>query len=182
MVYSEKDFDFSKMSVPERIQLVQDLWDSVHDDVQAVGLTDDQRQEMRRRLKELDPAKSAEFLGKNCKSRSPPNDRRDRRLSPGGCRRHQESCRRWYCDIAPELALAFDASLAATVSHIERFPKMYAEVELGIRRVTLSRFPYQLFYHPGAATSVHVLGFYHSHTDPESTTAKIASRGRQPEH
>ena len=26
MVYSAKEFDFSKMSVPERIQLVQDLW------------------------------------------------------------------------------------------------------------------------------------------------------------
>jgi putative addiction module component (TIGR02574 family) len=54
MFYSAKDFDFSKMSVLERIQLVQDLWDSVHDDVQAVGLTDEQRQEMRRRLKELE--------------------------------------------------------------------------------------------------------------------------------
>jgi putative addiction module component (TIGR02574 family) len=53
MVHSVQDFDFSTMSVPERIQLVQDLWDSVHDDVQALGLTDEQRQEMRRRLKEL---------------------------------------------------------------------------------------------------------------------------------
>jgi putative addiction module component (TIGR02574 family) len=56
MVYSAKEFDFSKMSVPERIQLVQDLWDSVHDEVQAIGLTDEQRQEMRRRLKELESA------------------------------------------------------------------------------------------------------------------------------
>jgi putative addiction module component (TIGR02574 family) len=56
MVYSAKEFDFSKMSVPERIQLVQDLWDSVHDEVQAIGLTDEQRQEMRRRLNELDSA------------------------------------------------------------------------------------------------------------------------------
>lgn len=82
---------------------------------------------------------------------------------------------RWYRDIAPELALAFDASLAATVRHIERFPKMYAEVEVGIRRVTLSRFPYQIFYHPGDAC-VQVLGFYHSHSDPEMTTAKVATR------
>jgi putative addiction module component (TIGR02574 family) len=56
MVYSAKEFDFSKMSVPERIQLVQDLWDSVHDEVQATGLTDEQRQEMRRRLNELESA------------------------------------------------------------------------------------------------------------------------------
>jgi putative addiction module component (TIGR02574 family) len=56
MIYSAKEFDFSKMSVPERIQLVQDLWDSVHDEVQAIGLTDEQRQEMRRRLNELESA------------------------------------------------------------------------------------------------------------------------------
>lgn len=54
MVDPAQDFDFSKMSVTERIQLVQDLWDSVHEDVQALGVTDEQRQEMRRRLKELD--------------------------------------------------------------------------------------------------------------------------------
>lgn len=60
MVYSAREFDFSKMSVPERIQLVQDLWDSVHDEVQAIGLTDEQRQEMRRRLNELE---SAEIQG-----------------------------------------------------------------------------------------------------------------------
>lgn len=86
-----------------------------------------------------------------------------------------KACRRWYRDIAPELALAFDASLAETVEHIARFPKMYAEVETGIRRVTLSRFPYQLFYHRAAA-GVLVLGFYHSHADPQSASAKIAPR------
>ena len=86
-----------------------------------------------------------------------------------------KTCRRWYRDIAPELALAFDVSLAATVNHIGRFPKMYAEVEAGIRRVNLSRFPYQLFYHPGRS-SVQVVGFYHSHSDPQWTTAKIATR------
>lgn len=53
MVYSVEDFDFSKLSVPERIQLVQDLWESVHDDAQAIGLTEEQRQEIRRRLREL---------------------------------------------------------------------------------------------------------------------------------
>ena len=53
MVHSAQDFDFSKLSVPERIQLVQDLWDSVHDDAQTFGLTVEQREEIRRRLREL---------------------------------------------------------------------------------------------------------------------------------
>jgi putative addiction module component (TIGR02574 family) len=52
MVHSTKDFDFSKLSVPQRIQLAQDLWDSVHD-AEVPGFTPEQREELGRRLREL---------------------------------------------------------------------------------------------------------------------------------
>lgn len=42
--------DLLRLSVPERIQLVQDLWDSIAADESAVALTDAQRAELDRRL------------------------------------------------------------------------------------------------------------------------------------
>jgi putative addiction module component (TIGR02574 family) len=47
-----------KLSIPDRISLVQEIWDSIAITPQAVPLTDDQRQELDRRLRthEADPS------------------------------------------------------------------------------------------------------------------------------
>jgi len=42
--------DVLNLSVPERIQLVEDIWDSIAEVPEAVGLTDDQKAELDRRL------------------------------------------------------------------------------------------------------------------------------------
>ena len=42
--------DFSNLTVEERLQLIEDLWDSVADDPQAVPLTEAQVEELDRRL------------------------------------------------------------------------------------------------------------------------------------
>jgi putative addiction module component (TIGR02574 family) len=47
-------FDFSHLSASERLDLVQELWDSIHDDAQAVPLTAEQRAELDRRHAELE--------------------------------------------------------------------------------------------------------------------------------
>ena len=67
--------DFRKLSVAERIQLVEDIWDSLAvEGSEAVQLTDAQRQELQRRLKahEADPSSAipweqvrAELLQRN---------------------------------------------------------------------------------------------------------------------
>jgi putative addiction module component (TIGR02574 family) len=44
--------DFSHLTVAERIQLAQDLWDSVADAPEMLELTDAQRAELDRRLAE----------------------------------------------------------------------------------------------------------------------------------
>ncbi len=44
--------DLLQLSVSERIQLVEDLWDSVAADPENVPLTDAQKRELRRRLAE----------------------------------------------------------------------------------------------------------------------------------
>lgn len=47
-------FDFSGLTVAERIQLAEDLWDSVSDAPEVLELTDAQRAELDRRLAEHD--------------------------------------------------------------------------------------------------------------------------------
>ena len=42
--------DISDMTVEEKLQLIEDLWDSVADDPQAVPLTEAQAKELDRRL------------------------------------------------------------------------------------------------------------------------------------
>ena len=46
-------FDYRHLSLAERLQLVEDIWDSIADEVRrdpaALPLTDEQREELRRR-------------------------------------------------------------------------------------------------------------------------------------
>lgn len=43
-----------KLSVAERLELVEELWDSIADDDEALALTDEQREDLERRLAEAD--------------------------------------------------------------------------------------------------------------------------------
>lgn len=51
---SEPAFDFDALSIPERIQLVEDLWDSIAASAEEVPLTAAQREELDRRLDEFE--------------------------------------------------------------------------------------------------------------------------------
>jgi putative addiction module component (TIGR02574 family) len=50
---SKVEFDFSKLSVTERIQLAGELWDSIPESAD-ISLTDAQRAELDRRLEDLE--------------------------------------------------------------------------------------------------------------------------------
>ena len=50
---SKVEFDFSKLSVAERIQLAEELWDSIPESAD-ISLTDAQRAEIDRRLEDLE--------------------------------------------------------------------------------------------------------------------------------
>jgi putative addiction module component (TIGR02574 family) len=56
---STKVSDLLRLSEAERIQLAQDLWDSIPEHSAARSLTDDQRAELSRRLAEHDQDPSA---------------------------------------------------------------------------------------------------------------------------
>jgi putative addiction module component (TIGR02574 family) len=45
-----KALGIDQMSIPERLQLVEEIWDSIAADADAVPLTDAQRQDLERRL------------------------------------------------------------------------------------------------------------------------------------
>jgi putative addiction module component (TIGR02574 family) len=54
MSHTIKDFDYSHLSAAERILLAQELWDSVLEEAEAMPLTDTQRDELNRRLAQLE--------------------------------------------------------------------------------------------------------------------------------
>ncbi len=43
-----------KLTAAERLELVEELWDSIADDDEALALTDEQREDLERRLAEAD--------------------------------------------------------------------------------------------------------------------------------
>jgi putative addiction module component (TIGR02574 family) len=49
-----KSFDFSQLSSAERIHLVQDLWDSIHEEALASALTPEEQAELDRRHADLE--------------------------------------------------------------------------------------------------------------------------------
>ena len=56
------DIEIAKLSVAERIQLVEDLWDGIVSEApDSVGLTPEQRSEVERRLREHDADPSTAY-------------------------------------------------------------------------------------------------------------------------
>ena len=49
---TEPAIDFRNLSIAERIQLVEDIWDSIAAETDALPLTEEQRAELDSRLKE----------------------------------------------------------------------------------------------------------------------------------
>jgi plasmid stabilization system protein ParE len=72
----------------------------------------------------------------------------------------------WYREREPALGLEFLAAFAEVSRRIAEFPESAAEVEAGIRRAPLRRFPYCVFYLREGAGPV-VLGCFHAHRDPQ---------------
>ena len=54
MAMPDAAFDFSKLSIAERIQLAEDLWDSIPAEGADIDLTEAQKAELDRRLEDLE--------------------------------------------------------------------------------------------------------------------------------
>ena len=72
------------------------------------------------------------------------------------------SASRWYDNQREGLGLAFEAAFEAAAERVCRMPLSGKAVEAPFRRVTLRRFPYDMFYEFDAQRVVVILVFHNS--------------------
>jgi plasmid stabilization system protein ParE len=79
---------------------------------------------------------------------------------------------RYYEGESPGLGAEFLTEVISVVNRIAEFPEAWQEVESGIRRCRLSRFPYGIIYSREGG-GILVLAVAHLHRKPESWTARL---------
>lgn len=73
--------------------------------------------------------------------------------------------RDWYEEQRAGLSFEFERAVDEGLAHIAAAPVAYAEVEAGIRRHVLSRFPYAVFYRVHSEV-IEILAVFHHRRDP----------------
>ena len=71
----------------------------------------------------------------------------------------------WYNDQKVDLGIEFLDELDMAVRRIAAFPESYPEIEQGLRRCLLSRFPYGLIYGIDKKTII-IVAVAHLHREP----------------
>lgn len=84
-----------------------------------------------------------------------------RRLALGDIRR----IRFWYRNIDPSVELRFVESLNEAIERIQSFPLAYQIVDRNMRRVSLKKFPYSVFYVARQSHAI-VVSVMHHKRDP----------------
>lgn len=79
---------------------------------------------------------------------------------------------RYYERESPGLGADFLTELISAVNRIAEFPEAWQELEIGVRRCRLIRFPYGIVY-SRKAEDIIVLGVAHLHRKPESWRARL---------
>ena len=161
------DLDISRLTVAERIQLAEDLWNSVAAETGGLPLTEPQAAELDRRLAELPASPMPRVLGG--RARSHRAAARQGRLSwrlvvRPAAEADIADAALWYELRSPgprEFLRAVDVTLAEAARIPERYPVVHREV----RRALLRRFPYGVYFvvAPGLVT---VVACMHVRRDP----------------
>lgn len=81
----------------------------------------------------------------------------------------------WYEGERPDLGREFLSEIARVERHLAATPELYQRVEDELRRATLRRFPYGLFYLI-EGDAVVVLACLHLHRDPATIADLLKSR------
>jgi toxin ParE2 len=79
---------------------------------------------------------------------------------------------RFYDRESPGLGAEFLTEIISVMNRIVEFPDAWQELEAGIRRCRLSRFPYGIVY-SRKGDDILVLGVAHLHRKPESWTTRL---------
>jgi toxin ParE1/3/4 len=72
----------------------------------------------------------------------------------------------WYEERQPGLGQSFLDSVDATLSTIREHPQIYPRVDPSIRRASIARFPFGIFYRIGGET-IRVIAILHNARNPE---------------
>ena len=83
------------------------------------------------------------------------------------------AARDWYAAQQDGLELELRDTIDAALARIGEHPELYAEVDPGIRRAVLGKFPYAIFYRMRADV-IEVLAILHHRRDPLVWRARAA--------
>ena len=72
---------------------------------------------------------------------------------------------RWYLEEAPHMLPSFDEEIDKLLQRIVEQPQMYQVVEATVRRATVRRFPFSVFYRT-LPDWIEVIGIFHQSRDP----------------
>jgi plasmid stabilization system protein ParE len=81
--------------------------------------------------------------------------------------RDMEEAAVWYESRSARLGIDFVARVRETLTDIGENPHVFGEVHRGVRRASVRRFPYGVFYRAGEH-QVDVVGIFHDHRDPSA--------------
>ena len=73
----------------------------------------------------------------------------------------------WYFREAPHMLAAFEEEIDRSFQRISEQPEMYQVVEATVRRATVQRFPFSVFYRI-LPDWIEVIGIVHQSRDPRS--------------
>lgn len=78
-----------------------------------------------------------------------------------------EAAHAWYESQRAGLGNEFRAALGIVWELLDRFPEAGPNIDLGVRRVIVPRFPYAVYYRI-VNTNIEVHGCLHQHRDPRA--------------
>ncbi|WP_236234920.1 addiction module protein, partial [Pseudomonas tohonis] len=136
-----------KLPPAERIQLAEDLWDSVAAHPENLPpLTDEERREIDQRLAwpPTTPPRKPPSTGKTCANGSGPA-RREGQVPPGS-RTRADTGPRLVCRLRPGLGREFLGALDTCLEGVLLYPKAHPLVHGEVRRALFRQFPYSLTF------------------------------------
>ncbi len=83
-----------------------------------------------------------------------------------------EAASQWYSEKQQVLAIEFLNALNDTLGLVAQYPEAYVEVDFGIRRVLLKKFPYSIYYTIGS-DRITVLAVLHTRRAPETWRKRL---------
>jgi len=156
--------DIDSLSAEERLELLEQVWQSLSETPLAIPLMNAQCGELDRRLDDLDRDGPAGIPWKKYLTGFAIAPVKPVLVRPAAAADIEEAYR-WYKRQSAELADRFLVAVQSAVDDIVAHPNMYPVVHRNTRRVFVRRFPYGVFYRLYGEVVV-VIAYMHGRRDP----------------